>query len=55
MIFICKHCNKEIEKNKDEIKGFFNWKCPHCNEFNPIKGIFISIWNCDTGTYKKEN
>ncbi len=54
MEIICKHCRKTIEISKEIMDNYYNWKCPNCNSFIQLKGSFVPIWNCETGTYKKD-
>ena len=45
----CPKCDTVSEFDEEDLRGFFNWKCPHCNKINPLISFGV-IWKCPTGT-----
>lgn len=46
----CPHCGEITIKTKEDLEGYYNWKCDHCFKISPFGSVIGVIWNTWTGT-----
>ena len=47
---VCNKCGKTMIVERQDVEGYFNWKCDSCFSIIQLKGCPGIIWNCSTGT-----